>query len=454
MVATHLPSLATLPIGVNPCKHHRANEAHADDQPSLLTRMSLDAMECTVLQAAMQARTADNPAKEIGTYMLRFCEAYAQKTEEGDIVGCPDDWYRLALATFGYEWTGPKCNVMFPDRNASNAYMDSDDVRVSAPQLPALPYRGVGSWKELFDGTCSLLINGLDQETQDAATSSWGAGPVTSGPIFTVQTLQKPEFRSRLARQLSNPHVPQRTLDMLLHQLLSVIFFVVPLQYTEEWDEKPLSESDELESWQQWGTGRISTANSRLRATVTFLLMRGANAFTADHYSTLDYRLESALSGPQWPEQNGVVENVMKLLEAGADPNLIADEEGEFAAGDWLLTHVIAYTMGHGTQVPNILKIVQLLLDNGAAVPLDPYHSSMFFSNLLIMTFETQNLWTTPLLTERLIDMLPPSSSFLVDLKGLRDQINFYRDQALLTNTLPPVWLMPLWEKFLSGTAP
>lgn len=253
MEHTKLPSLADVSI-------------HGPQHVPNLMDLGQDMVQYTVSVAAMDARKMDNPAKAIHDWMSALCAVQTQI--------CPDDWYRLALAAFGYEWTpasAPK--AVFFDKKSSTQYSDTLDKEMPAPVEPALPFGGWKNWKALFDGVCSLFINGLTKTTMDSITTSacpFGTEVSSILPMFTAPRVDT------LAKQLSDPSTSQDTLDTMLQNMLNVMLNVMSGCLPDRSVAKVFHW--EFEKLRLGKEGMLSTRTSPLMAGVTLLHMRGARS--------------------------------------------------------------------------------------------------------------------------------------------------------------------------------
>jgi len=132
----HLPSLAGLRLGGTadvaptgmeaPAARRRRVDgppAPLPSPPLRLTGLPRDVIDVMVTQAALSARSAEDPAQAICEWMGQFCKA----AKVQGVAGCDDRWYMLALQAFGV-----------PLMNEKPAYMEHE-------------------WRVLFGQVCEAL---------------------------------------------------------------------------------------------------------------------------------------------------------------------------------------------------------------------------------------------------------------------------------------------------------
>jgi hypothetical protein len=238
---------------------------HGPQQTLNFMDLPQDVVQNTVSVVAMVARKEDNPAKAIHNWMSALCKIRKEV--------CLDDWYRLALAAFGYEWTPPSApKAVFRDHKVGTRYSDTLGKETPAPVAPSLPFKGKGfkTWKALFNEVCSLFINGLDETTMhivNIRSVDLGKPDVScySLPLFTAPGVDA------LAKQLSDPSTSQDTLDTMLRNILNVMSCKLLVG-------RGPSVFLEFEKLCLHGEGMLSTDTSPLMAGVTLLHMRGARS--------------------------------------------------------------------------------------------------------------------------------------------------------------------------------
>jgi hypothetical protein len=299
-----------------------------DDVTSALSLVDLsdDVIANMVRLLAMSARTADNPAKQIREWMSAFCAV-----RKGF---CPGDWYRLALAAFGYECTPPPApTAVFLDSESNTAYSEVRGQETPPPATPALPLKGFETWKALFDGACSLFIDGLGSALLDPIKRAIGSTQHLSAHLRSVDYILpmfEPPGVDTLAKQLSDPSMSQRTLDTLYGDMNDVKKVCVHRNLFRDENAAPLI------------------------AVQTLLEMRGATDRLPNYYYRIDNELAAIFKKDYelWTSDGEFVK-MSNLLQRGANPNT-------HRLLTWLVRQWLS-SMAAALQVP---KIINLFLDN------------------------------------------------------------------------------------------
>jgi hypothetical protein len=433
--------------------------------------LSEDAIGIAVWEEAMSARTADNPAKQIREWMSAFCAV-----RKGF---CPDDWYRFALAAFGYEWIPPPApNAVFPDSKSRTGFSDAHSKETPKPAPADLPFKGFETWKALFDGVCFLLSNGLDSVSlwfintniNNLTNHNHQSTSDLAREVYDILPMFEPPGVDTLARALSNPSLSQRTLDTLLGDMLNVMSLSMP----DTGVPLPLK----LEQWRLGWEGGLSKDTSPLMAGVTLLHMRGAMVRAKNHYHKIDNELAKLFrdeyiftTEEESPnEDNSIedsfVENVKALLHEGANPMMPVRNTMNFSFA--ALTWVVMPWDGQ----PKRSQLIKLLLDNWHAdmpaarnTNVSPKHqvrerdTKGIFKLLRIKTvvqFETDTSENNRALIEQFIGMLVPWIASLGRIVPIAtsciSELARELDAFTTENSTKPAWLLDKWSEVLEET--
>ncbi len=267
MAPDGLPSLATLRLGAatgmpgnaegkRPMKASRVEEPPAaapaeEPEMLLLTHLPRDVIGKVVTQAALDARrTSLNPAREICTWMKRFCTAARVQ----GVAGCDDHWYKLALATFAVD---PDAVDAPPPK-----WMRGDTTLKKNAQL---------SWREFFGSVCDVFL---------AKPSSYG------------------DINRYFPELLKTWNQTQRDLDTELRHMFYDFAGWIKRRNNSELDLKdimPIVKAD----WDavMRGTYPAYLFSYDFWPLMGLLLLRGAEPWTNAKYDALDHKVYVAIMG-------------------------------------------------------------------------------------------------------------------------------------------------------------
>lgn len=310
----HTPSLSRLSL----VRHHRAPTG-AD-----LTDAPPETIGLLVHQAAMKARSnakQEDSVSTICTWMENFCIAYAGKEEKRE---CDDQWYRMAMETFGY--------------------VTPSAAPGEQPQLPANSAFGKDGWgwRSLFHALCNAY-GGTWQTSRFEFKGFW--------KFFRTWRFGHAFFPNEFLDidTIFDLTLTQREKDDLLLALLQAGVMMHLEGGKQKPTDDPLSEvwtiegevlQDQLiKNYTSWVKGEapvqpndafiFEKLTTPWMAVITLLMLRGARVWDADEkrnmietYEAADELLRDALAkGPE--EENGARETARKALRMGANPNLI-----------------------------------------------------------------------------------------------------------------------------------
>lgn len=304
----------------------------------LLPELPGDAMGNVVTQAALAARGEQKPVHHICEWMKHYCTA-------AERVGkCEDDWYRLALAVFGF-----------------------------VPTTSTLPgWSGFENWKSLFLKLCRAFDPDFIEPTTQP--SGWRRKRFASSSFWSIlkTRLVQQEIdgvQVEMIRQFFKDDMSQRDADLLLDAVLAAGL--------------PNVDTTELEAfWFGKGEGpdpSIKKIKSPWMAVVTMLWLRGAKPFQTKHYEEVDNDMYLSLaltlggSGEHVDtrmSQDDANDRIRLGLSRGGDPNY----EGKvFYKVRWLTNseniRILADSQVLQSWAKSLLTIA-LVSENGPAVKL------------------------------------------------------------------------------------
>ena len=389
----HTPSLSRLSLV---CHHRAPTGAEPTDAPP-------ETIGLLVYQAAKKARSnakQEDPVSTICTWMEKFCTAYAGK-EGVQKRKCDDQWYRMAMETFGY--------------------VTQRATPGEQPQLPAnSAFRQDGwGWRSLFYALCKAYAGTWQTPLSEYQgfwkffRTWWPELPVLPNEFLNVDSI----FDLTLTQREKD--------DFLLALLQAGVMMHLEKKKAAPTDD-PLREdwTDECEkllvqlsrSYTLWVKGEASLQSNDdfileglstpWMAVVTLLMLRGARVWDEktdkilyETYYTQDQWLQEALAkGPE--EENDARLIARHALRNGANPNL------KFFYNKPTTALLVA--------VEEESKILKMMLDEGARIR-TRMEASRIFGALLYraagpryMTEAPVNWPISPSALKRLIAMLAP----------------------------------------------
>lgn len=262
----------------------------------LLPELPGDAMGNVVTQAALAARGEQKPVHHICEWMKHYCTA-------AERVGkCEDDWYRLALAVFGFVPTTYETTSTLPG------------------------WSGFENWKSLFLKLCRAFDPDFIEPTTQP--SGWRRKRFASSKFWLflkTRLSHRDGVQVEMIRQFFKDDMSQRDADLLLDAVLAAGF---GLHLPGDVD------TTELEAfWFGKGEGpdpSIKKIKSPWMAVVTMLWLRGAKPFQTKHYEEVDNDMYLSLaltlggSGEHVDtrmSQDEANDRIRLGLSRGGDPN-------------------------------------------------------------------------------------------------------------------------------------
>lgn len=262
-----------------------------------LVDMNRDVMGNIVLQAALEARSAQNPILSMCKWMESFCTAVASNNR----TKCHDDLYRLALAVFGFVPT------IMPSRS------------------------GFQDWKSLFHKLCDAFTSviRLDQSSwKRKRTSIWSS--VESWLLHRDGIKPTDEY---MIGQFFKVDMSKRDMDLLLDGVLEHAHPTNPSS-GRRW---PDDEVDWLRGvWDRRFNQKYLRHPSSHEvytdpwmAVMTLLVLRGAQPFQTKHYEDMDNDMYLALTLTfastselvQSISKEDATDRIKEALDRGGDPN-------------------------------------------------------------------------------------------------------------------------------------
>lgn len=345
-----LPSLAALRLGAPtgpPGSNERSmkvarvlgSDSDSDSPPppppDRLADLPAEVIEMLVTQAALAARKAHNPAEEICEWMKRFCRA-ATKND----LKCQDDWFRLALAAFGYDPAQTpttlvdmmKAQQRVERMQEYTGFTDTDGNPAPPPELTQMPAaaQAFRSWRHLFSQLCEAFSGSVAGITP-AARAETGATfwDDASRALFGQSPPPRIVMLQRFLRT-ANANQPQRKRDTFLDALLE---HVMPTPNQGPF-ERVRVEEELVRECTRVGPGAAMAQLSAIepwRAVVALLITLGAKPFKTGFYTALDQSMYGAVTDAMlgqttWTEALPIVQDA---LNQGANPNYMGDMQEE-----------------------------------------------------------------------------------------------------------------------------
>lgn len=312
----------------------------ADMPPLQLADMPPELIGNVVRQAALVARSTPNPARSIFEWMRFFCIAASE-----DSIRCRgrDDWYRLALAAFGFEPS------TFPPRFNFKDWRSFFFMLCKAfTPLPSVP-TPTPMYEAFWNNALYQLYPGL--------------GGLPPASVWMKRFL--------------SVEMPQYEMDELLDGLLRS-----PSCGQVEWNRYIMGDKPTGDTL----CARRFEKASPLMAMVTLLVMRGALAFRKQYWIETHNKMYATLLGNvtgvftlPWET---ITDQMNAFLQLGADPNYA----GRLVPVEMRVALPIGVgSWQHGRPCLLMLAvksehapIVRLLLDAGAHLPQRPMLEAFF----------------------------------------------------------------------------
>jgi hypothetical protein len=272
-------------------RRNMAERQAAARETASLAGLPPEVIGTMVTQAALAARDTQEPASTICEWMKNFCRSAGNQGQK-----CDDQWYRLALAAFGFV---PQGTVQ--------------GVQPSPPSDSAFT-----SWSEFFGALCEAFhgSNGLSMPQDRYNVLRW-PGMKMVDPLFDEDNRKL----NSIKRGFIDPAMTQRVMDERLSELRGNrmgAWDPHPGHLTADQQEKRDSAFDE------YVEQLMRSSKAPWTALVLLLKMRGAMPLDLTKWRKLDWDLYAIVV----LRKHGklalleALDQARDVLDRGADPNV------------------------------------------------------------------------------------------------------------------------------------
>jgi len=318
-----LPSLGALSLGAPTGANDDVVTEIVDEKEEILRRRNMaerqaaaretaslaglppEVIGTMVTQAALAARDTEEPASTICEWMKNFCRSAGNQGQK-----CDDQWYRLALAAFGFEPQGT----------------------VQGVQPPPPSNSAFTSWREFFGALCEAFhgSNGL-RMPQDRYRTQWPG-------MSEWDWVREQEHRKKLnliKRLFIDPAMTPRMMDGKLNGLLVMRMNAWKPANDSTLGFVPFGEMMEpTKAFYEYMEQFIRSSKAPWTALVLLLKMRGAVApnpkwprLDSDLYAIVVLRKHGKLTSLE------ALDQARDVLDRGANPNVYAGSYEAYRPG-------------------------------------------------------------------------------------------------------------------------